>query len=99
MNKRTNAGYTIIAEITIPGDQFVLGEKIDADNNAQYVTWRSDGEKYYCYGRYFTNKKTALLNFYERARSEIEHRVKCTAIFNWYTCSYYADDKYGIVKE
>ena len=74
MNKRTNAGYTIIAEITIPGDQFVLGEKIDTDNNAQYVTWRSDGKDYYCYGRYFTNKKTALLNFYERARSEIEHR-------------------------
>ncbi len=23
--------------------------------------------------------------------------VKCTAIFNWYTCSYYADDKYGII--
>ena len=25
--------------------------------------------------------------------------VKCTAIFNWYTCSYYADDKYGIIME
>ena len=25
--------------------------------------------------------------------------VKCTATFNWYTCSYYADDKYGIIKE
>ena len=25
--------------------------------------------------------------------------VKCTAIFNWYTGSYYADDKYGIIKE
>ena len=25
--------------------------------------------------------------------------VKCTAIFNCYTCSYYADDKYGIIKE
>lgn len=21
--------------------------------------------------------------------------VKCTAIFNWFTCSYYADDVYG----
>ena len=74
MEKRTNAGYTIIAEIIIPGDQFVLGEKIKADNTAEYVTWRSDGKNYYCYGRYFTNKKTALLNFYERARNEIEHR-------------------------
>lgn len=25
--------------------------------------------------------------------------VKCTAIFNPFTNSYYADDKYGIVKE
>ena len=25
--------------------------------------------------------------------------VKCTAIFNGYTGSYYADDKYGIIKE
>lgn len=25
--------------------------------------------------------------------------VKCTAIFNPYVCEYYADDKYGIIKE
>lgn len=25
--------------------------------------------------------------------------VKCHAIFNWFICTYYADDKYGIVKE
>ena len=25
--------------------------------------------------------------------------VKCTAIFNWYVCEYYADDVYGIIKE
>ena len=25
--------------------------------------------------------------------------VKCHAIFNWFACSYYADDKYGIIKE
>ncbi len=25
--------------------------------------------------------------------------VKCTAIFNWFTCEYYADDLYGIVQE
>ena len=25
--------------------------------------------------------------------------VKCTAIFNWFTNTYYADDKYGIIKE
>ncbi len=25
--------------------------------------------------------------------------VKCTAIFNWFNGTYYADDKYGIIKE
>ncbi len=25
--------------------------------------------------------------------------VKCTAIFNWFTCEFYADDVYGIIKE
>lgn len=23
--------------------------------------------------------------------------VKCTAIFNWFVCEYYADDKYGVI--
>lgn len=25
--------------------------------------------------------------------------VKCTAIFNYFNCTYYADDIYGIIKE
>jgi hypothetical protein len=25
--------------------------------------------------------------------------VKCTAIFNWYVCEYYADDLYGAVTQ
>ena len=25
--------------------------------------------------------------------------VKCTAVFNPFVCAYYADDKYGIIKE
>lgn len=25
--------------------------------------------------------------------------VLCTAIFNWFTCSYYADDVYGRIKQ
>ena len=25
--------------------------------------------------------------------------VKCTAIFNWFANAFYADDKYGIIKE
>ena len=30
----------------------------------------------------------------------VEYRgVKCTAIFNWFTCEYYADDVYEVVKE
>lgn len=25
--------------------------------------------------------------------------VKCSAIFNWFVCEYYADDVYGVIKE
>ena len=25
--------------------------------------------------------------------------VKCTAVFNFYVCQFYADDKYGIIEE
>ncbi len=25
--------------------------------------------------------------------------MKCTTIFNYYNCQFYADDKYGIIKE
>lgn len=25
--------------------------------------------------------------------------VKCTAVFNFYVCQFYADDKYGVIKE
>lgn len=25
--------------------------------------------------------------------------VKCTAIFNWYNCTYYADDIYGRIEQ
>lgn len=25
--------------------------------------------------------------------------VKCTAVFNYFTCAFYADDIYGIIKE
>ena len=25
--------------------------------------------------------------------------VKCSAIFNWFVCEFYADDVYGIIKE
>jgi len=25
--------------------------------------------------------------------------VKCTAIFNWFVCEYYADDLYGVVAQ
>lgn len=24
--------------------------------------------------------------------------VKCTAIFNWFVCAYYADDVYGVIQ-
>ena len=30
----------------------------------------------------------------------VDHKgVKCHALFNWFNCTYYADDVYSIVKE
>lgn len=25
--------------------------------------------------------------------------TKCTAIYNWFVCAYYVDDKYGVIKD
>ena len=39
MNKRTNAGYTIIANIALPDCEYVLGEKQTESKEPKYVTW------------------------------------------------------------
>ena len=45
-------------------------------------------------------KEITVLQQLDNVNYIVEYNgVKCSAIFNWYTCSFYVDDKYGIIKE
>lgn len=75
MKTRTNAGYTIIANIQLPNHEFVLGEKQIESKEPKYVTWYCvDGTTYY-HGHYIDNKNVALRDLYERAQHEIAYRL------------------------
>ena len=52
MNKRTNAGYTIIANIALPDCEYVLGEKQTESKEPKYVTWYCVNNENYYYGYY-----------------------------------------------
>ena len=73
MNQRTNAGYTIIATITLPDCEFVLGEKQSKTSEPQYVTWYCPQATHYYFGNYMSDKNVALLDLYERAIIELKH--------------------------
>ena len=48
MKQRTNAGYTIIATIQLPNQEYVLGEKQTESKEPKYVTWYcANGKDYY----------------------------------------------------
>ena len=45
-------------------------------------------------------KEVAVLEQKDNVNYVVEYGgVKCTAIFNWFNCQFYVDDKYGIIKE
>ena len=45
-------------------------------------------------------KEITVLEQIDNVNYIVEYNgVKCSAIFNWYSCSFYVDDKYGIIKE
>ena len=49
-----------------------------------------DGEK----------KEITILEQKDNVNYIVEYAgVKCTAIFNWFNCQFYADNKYGIIQE
>ena len=75
MNQRTNAGYTIIANIALPDCEYVLGEKQTESKEPKYVTWYcvNNENYYYCY--YTNNKNDALITLYKRAKKEINYRI------------------------
>ena len=76
MKQRTNAGYTIIASIQLPDYEYVLGEKQTESKEHKYVTWYCANGKDYYHGHYTDSKNKALYDLYERARKEIDYRIK-----------------------
>ena len=76
MEKRTNAGYTIIATIQLPDQEFVLGEKQAESKEPKYVTWYCVNGTDYYHGHYINDKNAARLDLYQRAEHEIAYRIE-----------------------
>ena len=75
MKQRTNAGYTIIATIQLPNQEYVLGEKQTESKEPKYVTWYCVDKKNYYHGHYIDDKNVALRDLYERVNHEIAYRI------------------------
>ena len=75
MKQRTNAGYTIIATIQLPNQEYVLGEKQTKSKEPKYVTWYCVDKKNYYHGHYIDDKNVALRDLYERVNHEIAYRI------------------------
>ena len=75
MNKRTNAGYEIIETISLPNEDYVLGERTTTFNEQTYVTWVYVDGTYY-YGHYLNDYNVALKDLYERVKNELEWRIE-----------------------
>ena len=76
MKQRTNAGYTIIATIQLPNQEYVLGEKQTESKEPKYVTWYCANGKDYYHGHYTDSKDQATYDLYERVRKEIDYRMQ-----------------------
>ena len=74
MSKRTNAGYEIIETISLPNEEYVLGERTTTFNKQAYVTWVYVEGTYY-YGHYLNDYDVALKDLYERVKNELEWRI------------------------
>ena len=75
MSKRTNAGYEIIETISLPDEEYVLGERTTTFNEQAYVTWIYVDGTYY-YGHYLNDYDVALKDLYERVKNELEWRIE-----------------------
>ena len=75
MSKRTNAGYEIIETISLPNEEYVLGERTTTFNEQVYVTWVYVDGTYY-YGHYLNDYDVALKDLYERVKNELEWRIE-----------------------
>ena len=75
MSKRTNAGYEIIETISLPNEEYVLGERTTTFSEQAYVTWVYVDGTYY-YGHYLNDYDVALKDLYERVKNELEWRIE-----------------------
>ena len=75
MSKRTNAGYEIIETISLPNEEYVLGERTTTFNEQAYVTWVYVDGMYY-YGHYLNDYDVALKDLYDRVKNELEWRIE-----------------------
>ena len=75
MSKRTNAGYEIIETISLPDEEYVLGERTTTFNEQAYVTWVYVDGTYY-YGHYLNDYDVALKDLYERVKNELKWRIE-----------------------
>ena len=75
MEQRTNQGYTIIATISLPYEEYVLGEKQTQNSEPKYVTWCCINGTDYYHGHYIDDKNVALRDLYERVNREIAYRI------------------------
>ena len=68
--KEYNAGYEIIEKACINDIEIVLGQHIE--NSKKYVTWKCThliGDiKVYCWGNYFYDRNSAILDFNRRVK-------------------------------
>lgn len=74
--KRTNYDYTIIASVSLPRKEYVLGETKRETGKKQYVTWCCVNKTNYSCGHYLADKDVAMKDMYERAENEIRHRIE-----------------------
>ena len=75
MSKRTNAGYEIIETISLPNEEYVLGDRTTTFNEQAYVTWVYVDGMYY-YGHYLNDYDVALKDLYDRVKNELEWRIE-----------------------
>lgn len=68
--KRVNAGYEIIASVTMRGFEIVLGQH--EKDKTRFVTWMCTGGDNYYWGHYLTSEIEAYKDFGTRIVNEAD---------------------------
>ena len=77
--REINAGYQIIASVTVGPVEYTLAELV-SEKHTFFATWERtpgndlDGEKHYYWGHYIEHRKEAIQDFCDRASGKYEMR-------------------------